>query len=229
MCVRRARLGAAAVADVPGSTGSSPPRRNGACRPSTPLASALGLPIEIDDRLSEVDYGEWTGRALKDLAGEPLWRVVQHHPSAAVFPGGEGLAAVSARAAAAIRDVRAGGRPSDQTVLVCSHGDVIKAILADALGLHLDSFQRIVVAPASISVDPVHPAATVRRTDQRHRRSGLAQTVGCPVDGAAGGPSCGTGSRRSSGPDRRVGRRPGRGRHLTAPPVPPGVGRPLVA
>jgi len=76
---------------------------------------------------------------------------VQQHASAAVFPGGEGLAEVSARAAAGIRDVRAAAT-ADQTVLICSHGDVIKSILADALCMHLDSFQRIVVAPASISV-----------------------------------------------------------------------------
>jgi len=116
-----------------------------------PLAAQRGLPVEVDDRLSEVDYGSWSGRSLKDLLHEPLWRVVQAHPSAAVFPGGEGLAQMSARAADAIRSVRAAAT-GDRTVLVCSHGDVIKAILADALGLHLDAFQRIVVAPASVSV-----------------------------------------------------------------------------
>ena len=117
----------------------------------TPFSVATGLDVEIEDRFAEVDYGEWSNRPLKDLATEPLWRTVQQHPSAAVFPGGEGLAAVSARAAAAIRDVRLSA-DKDQTVLVCSHGDVIKSILADALGMHLDAFQRIVVAPASISV-----------------------------------------------------------------------------
>jgi len=122
------------------------------CRQTvTPFSQASGLAIEIEDRFAEVDYGEWSNRPLKDLASEPLWRTVQQHPSAAVFPGGEGLAAVSARAAAAIRDVRLSA-DKDQTVLICSHGDVIKAILADALGMHLDAFQRIVVAPASISV-----------------------------------------------------------------------------
>lgn len=122
------------------------------CRQTvTPFSRSAGLPIEIEDRLAEVDYGDWSGRSLKDLASEPLWRTVQQHASAAVFPGGEGLAAVSARATAAIRDIRAAAT-ADQTVLVCSHGDVIKAILADALCMHLDSFQRIVVAPASISV-----------------------------------------------------------------------------
>ncbi len=116
-----------------------------------PLAAATGLPVRTEARLAEVDYGDWTGRALKDLGSEPLWRTVQAHPSAAVFPGGEGLAAVGVRAVAAIRDLVAELGP-DAVVLVCSHGDVIKAVLADALGLHLDGFQRIVVAPASLSV-----------------------------------------------------------------------------
>jgi len=116
-----------------------------------PFSASSGLPVEIDDRFAEVDYGDWSGRALKDLVSEPLWRTVQQHPSAAVFPAGEGLATVSARAAAALRDIRAAAT-TDQTVLVCSHGDVIKSILADALGMHLDAFQRIVVAPSSISV-----------------------------------------------------------------------------
>jgi probable phosphoglycerate mutase len=128
---------------------SSPLER---CRQTLePFATASGIEVEVDERFAEVDYGNWAGRPLKDLASEPLWRTVQQHPSAAVFPGGEGLATVSSRAAEAIRDVRLAA-VKDQTVLICSHGDVIKAILADALGLHLDCFQRIVVAPASLSV-----------------------------------------------------------------------------
>jgi probable phosphomutase (TIGR03848 family) len=116
-----------------------------------PLAAATGLTVRIEPRLAEVDYGDWTGRPLKDLGGEDLWRTVQAHPSAAVFPNGEGLAAVGVRAVAAIRELVAQYGP-DAVVLVCSHGDVIKSVLADALGLHLDGFQRIVVAPASLSV-----------------------------------------------------------------------------
>lgn len=128
---------------------SSPLER---CRQTlAPLAGELGLTIETDDRLLEVDYGRWSGRELKNLLQEPLWRVVQAHPSAAVFPDGEGLADMSARAVDAIRGIRQSAA-TDQTVLICSHGDVIKAILADALGLHLDAFQRIVVAPSSVSV-----------------------------------------------------------------------------
>ena len=111
------------------------------------------LTMHTDDRLGEARYGDWTGRAIKELAKEPLWKVVQQHPSAAVFPGpeGEGLAQTQARAVAAVREWNATLGP-DAVWLACSHGDVIKAVLADAFGMHLDSFQRIVVDPASVSV-----------------------------------------------------------------------------
>jgi probable phosphomutase (TIGR03848 family) len=120
-----------------------------------PLADALCLEPLVDDRLSEVDYGEWTGRKIGDLVNEPLWRVVQAHPSAAVFPGGEGLAQVQARVVAAVRehDRRlADEYGGDALWLACTHGDVIKAVIADAYGMHLDSFQRVNADPASVSV-----------------------------------------------------------------------------
>ena len=121
-----------------------------------PLARALGIEPVVDERLSEVDYGEWTGRKLGDLVNEPLWKLVQVQPSAAVFPGGEGLAQVQAGAVRAVREhdkrlVEEGGG-ADVLWLACTHGDVIKAVVADALGVHLDSFQRIVADPASMSV-----------------------------------------------------------------------------
>jgi probable phosphomutase (TIGR03848 family) len=117
------------------------------------VAAGRELVVKDDDRLGEARYGDWTGRTLKELVKEPLWRVVQQHPSAAVFPGpeGEGLAQTQARAVAAVRSWNA-TLGADAVWLACSHGDVIKAVLADALGLHLDQFQRIVVDPASISV-----------------------------------------------------------------------------
>lgn len=120
-----------------------------------PLARALGVEPLVDERLSEVDYGAWTGRKLGELVKEPLWKVVQAQPSAAVFPEGEGLAQVQARAVAAIRehDRRLGeAHGGDALWVACTHGDVIKAVVADALGTHLDSFQRIVADPASMSV-----------------------------------------------------------------------------
>jgi probable phosphomutase (TIGR03848 family) len=113
---------------------------------------------EIDERLIECGYGDWTGRQIKDLVKDPMWKIVQTQPSAARFPGGETLLEVSARAVAAVRDWDARLGP-DAIWVACSHGDVIKAVLADALGLHLDQFQRIVVDPCSVSV--------VRYTDTR--------------------------------------------------------------
>ena len=120
-----------------------------------PLAAALGLDPVVDERISEVDYGSWTGRKIGDLVKEPLWAVVQQQPSAAVFPGGEGLAHVQSRAVAAVRehDRRlAELHEGDVLWVACTHGDVIKAVVADALGTHLDSFQRITADPASMSV-----------------------------------------------------------------------------
>ncbi len=131
---------------------SSPLQR---CRETVaPLVQARELEVTVDDRFIEVDYGQWTGRELSKLGKEPLWKVVQSHPSAAVFPGGEGLAALQARAVAAVRewDAKLAAEHGPQVLwLVCSHGDVIKAVLADALGVHLDGFQRIVANPCSVS------------------------------------------------------------------------------
>ncbi len=120
-----------------------------------PLAEARDLVPSTEPELAEVDYGSWTGSELKALFKEPLWKVVQAHPSAAVFPGGEGLAGMQARAVAAVRrhDARIAAEHGPAAVwLACSHGDVIKAVLADALVTHLDNFQRIIVDPSSISV-----------------------------------------------------------------------------
>jgi probable phosphomutase (TIGR03848 family) len=111
--------------------------------------------VRSERGLLECDYGSWTGRELKTLAKEPLWRTVQAHPAAAVFPEGESMADMSARAVAAVRrwDTAVEAEHGADAVWVAvSHGDVIKAILADALGTHLDGFQRIVVDPASLSV-----------------------------------------------------------------------------
>lgn len=119
-------------------------------------ADALGTDPEpeLDDRLLECDYGSWTGRRISELSRLKLWRVVQEHPSAAVFPGGESLRAVQARAVDAIRDhdaLVATGSGASAVWAAVSHGDVIKAIVADALGMHLDQFQRIVVDPCSVT------------------------------------------------------------------------------
>ncbi|MDP9795728.1 putative phosphomutase (TIGR03848 family) [Catenuloplanes nepalensis] len=123
------------------------------CRQTVQLALPEALP-ELEDGIVECDYGAWEGQELKKLAKDPLWPVVQQHPSAAVFPGGEAMAAMASRAVAAIRrwDEKITAEHGPEAVwLACSHGDVIKAIAADALGLHLDQFQRIVADPASVT------------------------------------------------------------------------------
>jgi probable phosphomutase (TIGR03848 family) len=115
------------------------------------LAVGRDVAVETDDRLGECQYGDWTGQELKKLAKDPLWKVVQAHPSAARFPGGEALRDTQARAVNAVRahNERLG---DDATWVAVSHGDVIKALVADALGLHLDLFQRIQVDPCSLTV-----------------------------------------------------------------------------
>lgn len=106
--------------------------------------------VRVDDRLTECDYGDWTGRPLTELATEPLWEQVQRRPSEVVFPGGEAMTAMLARATASV-EFWAAEHPTGVVVMV-SHGDVIKAILSDSLAQPFDQFQRIVVSPASVSV-----------------------------------------------------------------------------
>ena len=104
--------------------------------------------VVVNQDLSEVDYGKWTGKKLSSLYREKLWKVVQNRPSAMYFPAGEGLAHVQVRA---MRAVHAAAAEGGLQVLV-SHGDVIKSIVAAVLGTHLDNFQKIVIDPASITV-----------------------------------------------------------------------------
>ena len=164
------------------------------------VADGRDVPVQVDDRLGECRYGDWTGRPLKELAKEPLWKVVQAHPSAAVFPGpeGEALRDTQVRAVAAVRDWNA-RLGADATWLACSHGDVIKAVVADALGVHLDGFQRITVDPCSVTViryTELRPFV-VRLNDvgavddllppkrRRRRRAGSDAAVGGGAGGAA--------------------------------------------
>ncbi len=147
----------------------------------------------VDERVGECRYGDWTGGSLKTLAKDPLWKVVQAHPSAAVFPGpeGESMAGMQRRAVDAVREWNARLGP-EAVYAVVSHGDVIKAVLADALGMHLDQFQRIVVDPCSVSVvqysqlrpfvvrtnDTGGDLSSLRPAPKRRRRAGSDAAVG---------------------------------------------------
>jgi probable phosphomutase (TIGR03848 family) len=160
--------------------------------------------LVTDDRLGECRYGDWTGRELKSLGKDPLWSVVQSHPSAAVFPGpdGESLRGMQLRAVDAVRewDARVAATHGDGALWVAvSHGDVIKSLVADAVGAHLDTFQRIVVDPCSVTA--VHYTKTrpflLRCNDTggelaslvppRRRRRGARATSGKDSDAVVGG------------------------------------------
>lgn len=119
------------------------------------IAARPEMPVHTEDRINECDYGDWTGRKLAELSDEPLMSTVQQHPSGAAFPGGESMRAMQNRAVAAVRDWNGrveADHGEDACYLMCSHGDVIKAVVADALGMHLDLFQRIAVSPCSVTV-----------------------------------------------------------------------------
>ena len=159
-------------------------------------ASRPATPFHRDERLGECKYGDWTGQPLRRLAKEPLWRVVQQHPSAVRFPGpdGESMLDMQHRAVSAVRGWNS-LLGADACYLICSHGDVIKAIVTDALGLHLDQCQRIQADPCSLTViryTPLRPflvrmndtggdvAGLIRRADSRPGRRAES-------DGAVGG------------------------------------------
>jgi probable phosphomutase (TIGR03848 family) len=168
-------------------------------------ATRDGQQVLTEDRVGECHYGDWTGQPLKKLAREQLWRVVQAHPSAVTFPGpdGESMPDMQHRAVAAVREWNA-RLGKDATYLICSHGDVIKAIVADSLGLHLDQCQRIQADPCSLTViryTPLRPFL-VRMNDRgggvddlmpradRHAH-GAAQGEPADSDAAIGGGSGG--------------------------------------
>jgi probable phosphomutase (TIGR03848 family) len=170
-------------------------------------AQATRLRIARERGLTECDYGEWQGRTLKELARQSLWKTVQTQPSAAEFPGGESMAAMQVRAVEAVRrrDAAVEAEHGAGAVWVAvSHGDVIKSVLADALGMHLDLFQRIHVDPASVSIvryTAIRPYVLASNThagdlawlvppaQKRSRRTRVAADA--PV-GGGGGPSAAT-------------------------------------
>lgn len=121
-----------------------------------PIATRAGLDVTIDPELNEIDFGDWTGAAFADLHHRPEWQAFNRFRSSRAPPGGESMLAVQQRAVAAMMRICA--RWPDGNVAVISHADVIRAILAHFLGVPLDLFQRIEVAPASRSIIRIFPA-----------------------------------------------------------------------
>ena len=137
------RLASAALAAIY----TSPLER--ACETAAPVAARLGLTVQLLDGVMETDCGAWTGQPLDELSKADLWQQVQSCPSCFRFPGGESFAEILARMVVALDFVRL-AHPG-QTVAVFSHADPIKLAVAFYLGTPLDLFQRIEVAPASIT------------------------------------------------------------------------------
>lgn len=115
-----------------------------------PIAARHKLEIETDAALGEVDFGRWTNRSFKTLVRTKLWTTVQMFPSGARFPDGETLRGVQSRAVDEIERLRR--KHPKHTVCCVSHADVIKLVVAHYLGMHIDLFQRIDIAPASVTV-----------------------------------------------------------------------------
>ena len=103
-----------------------------------------------DHGITEVDYGKWSGRTLRSLSREKLWKIVQENPSRVFFPDGEGMANMQARAIESMHLALAS--TGTGAVVMVSHGDVLKALVAANLGMRLDDFQRIIIDPASVTV-----------------------------------------------------------------------------
>jgi probable phosphomutase (TIGR03848 family) len=115
-----------------------------------PLASSKKLRIRVRDGLGEVRYGDWEGKRLRTLAKTKLWRHVMASPSRARFPGGETIAETQARAVSAIEALRE--RHPKEAVAVVTHADVIRVLVAFYAGIHIDLYQRLVIAPVSVSI-----------------------------------------------------------------------------
>ncbi len=143
-----ARVGAAIAGLRPVALYSSPIERT--WETAVEIGAATGLEPVAHPGFTEVDFGRWSGRTLRDLSRLKAWRMVQTTPSRVRFPEGETLLEARDRAVAACEDIARSHRR--KTVVVVSHADVIKAVLSHYLGQAFDLFQRIVISPASVSV-----------------------------------------------------------------------------
>ena len=120
-----------------------------------PIAAARKLKIRTEPGLLECDFGEWTGKRLAALSKKKEWTVVQNRPSSFRFPAGESLREMQGRMTETIDQLA--HRHAGRTIVVVSHADPIKAVVVEAMGAHLDAYQRIVISPCSITVIAWHP------------------------------------------------------------------------
>lgn len=126
---------------------------------AAPIADALGLKVRSRRGLIEADFGAWTGRKLGDLMKKPEWQQVQRYPSGFRFPDGESFGQMQERICDTVNQLV--DEHPGHTIIAVSHADPIKAVIASAMGTHLDLFQRIVVGPCSISAIMYAPSGPV--------------------------------------------------------------------
>ena len=126
---------------------------------ATPISKALGIPIKQSRGLIELDVGDWTGRKLNQLRKLKAWSTVQKYPSGFRFPNGESFVEMQTRISQTV-DGFVSEHPG-ATVVAVSHADPIRALIAHAMGTHLDLFQRIVVSPCSVTAILYTPNGTV--------------------------------------------------------------------
>lgn len=153
------------------------------------IATKAKSVVVVDEELSEVDYGSWSGKSLASLRRKAQWKIVQDFPSQMQFPEGESLLAMQGRALSSFYRLNAvkGKGPR----LLVSHGDVIKSIVAHCLGMHLDQFQRLVIEPASITIIDTDGGVSrlVRFNDTNGSLNSCATSHQSSLGGSPGNPS----------------------------------------
>ncbi|MBI4589933.1 MAG: MSMEG_4193 family putative phosphomutase [Candidatus Rokubacteria bacterium] len=154
---RQAEAVARRIARLPGVAAVYTGPLERARETAAPIARARRLRVRVERGLNECDVGAWTGVTLGRARREPEWQLVRHHPSGFRFPQGESFTEMQARVTAAL--ARLVERHPGATIVAVSHADPIKAVVAHALGLHLDLFHRIALAPGSITAIAYRPGA----------------------------------------------------------------------
>jgi probable phosphoglycerate mutase len=153
---RQAELAAKRIAELPtvDAVYSSPLER--ARETAAPIAAARGLKVQVDKGLLECDFGDWTGAELKELFKKPEWTTVQRYPSGFRFPSGESFGEMQVRMSSCLDRLRE--RHPGGVVVAVSHADTIKAAVTQAMGAHLDLFQRTVISTCSITAIAYSPS-----------------------------------------------------------------------
>jgi probable phosphomutase (TIGR03848 family) len=119
------------------------------------IAAPRQLDVRIRDDFGEMQFGDWTDRSFEQLSSDPQWRRFNSFRAGTRIPNGEMMLETQARMVSALERLRT-SHPAD-TLAIVSHGDVIKSALTHFLGMPLDLWHRIELAPASVSAVAFEP------------------------------------------------------------------------